>query len=120
MSASVPLTDPLSLAWIQWCRDERKPANTNARRVSTLRYMPNAGTATREDVEVWWRSRAHLSAATRHNELANLRSFYRWCIRWEYRLDDPTLRLDSPRVDPGLPRPMTSEDLHKALDHLYR
>jgi integrase len=120
MSASVPLTDPLSLAWIQWCRDERKPANTNARRVATLRYMPNAGTATREDVEAWWRSRAHLSAATRHNELANLRSFYRWCIRWEFRLDDPTLRLDSPRVDPGLPRPMTSEDLHKVLDQLYR
>jgi integrase len=120
MSPSIPLTDPLSLAWIQWCRDEHKPVATIASRTQSLRSIGNAGTATREDVEAWWRSRAHLSASTRHNGLANLRSFYRWCIRWEYRLDDPTLRLDSPRVDPGLPRPMTREDLHKALDQLYR
>src|SRR5664280_2006297 len=82
--------------------------------------MPNAGTATREDVEAWWLTRAHLSPATRHNELAHLRSFYRWAKRWEYRTtDDPTLRLDSPPVDAGLPRPMTREDLHRALDQLY-
>ena len=118
MSASIPLTDPLSVAWIQWCRNERKPVNTVARRISTLRYMPCAGTATREDVEAWWLTRAHLAPASRHNELANLRSFYRWAMRWGYRDDDPTLRLDSPRVDPGLPRPMTREDLHKVLDSM--
>ena len=118
MSASIPLTDPLSVAWIQWCRNEHIPANTIARRISTLRYMPNAGTATREDVEAWWLTRAHLAASSRHNELANLKSFYRWTKRWEYRDDDPTLRLDSPRVDPGLPRPMTREDLHKVLDSM--
>jgi integrase len=61
-----------------------------------------------------------MAPATRHNELANLRSFYRWAMRWEYRDDDPTRRIDSPRVDPGLPRPMTREDLHKAIDQLYR
>jgi integrase len=113
------LTDPLSLAWIQWCRDEHKPANTIASRTRSLRSIGNAGTATREDVEAWWRSRAHLAPATRHNDLGHLRSFYRWAMRWEYRDDDPTTRLDSPRVDPGLPRPMTREDLHKALDDLY-
>ena len=120
MSASIPLTDPLSVAWIQWCRNEHIPANTIARRISTLRHMPNAGTATREDVEAWWLTRAHLAPSTRHNELANLRSFYKWCRRWEYRPpgDDPTLRLDSPRVDPGLPRPMTREDLHKVIDSI--
>jgi integrase len=118
MSASIPLTDPLSVAWIQWSRNERKPVNTIARRVATLRYMPCAGTATREDVEAWWLTRAHLAPASRHNELSNLRSFYRWAMRWEYRDDDPTLRLDSPRVDPGLPRPMTREDLHKVIDSI--
>ena len=120
MSPSIPLTDPLSLAWIQWSRNEHKPANTIARRVATLRYIPCAGTATREDVEAWWLTRAHLAPASRHNELSNLRSFYRWAMRWEYRDDDPTVRLDSPRVDPGLPRPMTREDLRKAIDQLYR
>jgi integrase len=119
VSHPIPLTDPLSVAWIQWCRDEHKPPNTIARRIATLRYMPCAGIATREDVEAWWLTRAHLAPSTRHNELANLRSFYRWAIRWEYRDDDPTLRLDSPRVDPGLPRPIARVDLHKILDELY-
>ena len=120
MSASIPLTDPLSLAWIQWCRNEHKPVATIASRTRALRSIGNAGTATREEVEAWWLTRAHLAPATRHNELANLRSFYRWAKRWEYRDDDPTLRLDNPRVDPGLPRPMTREDLHKAIDQLCR
>ena len=118
MSASIPLTDPLSLAWIQWCQNERKPVNTTARRIAVLRCIGNAGTATREEVEAWWLTRAHMAPATRHNELANLRSFYRWTCRWEYRDDDPTLRLDSPRVDPGLPRPMSREDLHTIIDSI--
>jgi integrase len=117
---SIPLTDPLSLAWIQWCRNEGKPVTTTAARTRALRCIGNAGTATREEVEAWWLTRAHLGAATRHNDLAHLRSFYRWCKRWEYRDDDPTLRLDSPRVDAGLPRPMSREDLHLVLDQLYR
>jgi integrase len=120
VTATIPLTDPLSLAWIAWCRAEHKPAATTASRTRVLRCIGNAGTATREDVEAWWLTRAHMAPATRHNELAHLRSFYRWAKRWEYRDDDPTLRLDSPRVDAGLPRPMTREDLHLALDQLSR
>jgi integrase/recombinase XerC len=116
MSRPIPLTDPLSIAWIQWCRNERRPANTVQRRTQTLKSIGNAGTATREDVEAWWASRAHLAPATRHNDLANLRSFYRWAIRWEHLDVDPTLRLDSPHVDAGLPRPISRADLHKALD----
>ena len=85
-----------------------------------MRSVGNAGTATREEVEAWWLTRAHLAPATRHNDLANLRSFYRWAKRWEHRDDDPTVRIDSPHVDPGLPCPMTREDLHKAIDQLYR
>jgi integrase len=119
MSPSIPLTDPLSLAYLEWSRTN-SPVNTTKSRVSSLRTLPNAGTATREEVEAWWLTRAHLSAATRHNDLAHLRTFYRWCQRWEHRADDPTTRLDSPHVDPGLPRPMTRDDLHTALDNLYR
>jgi integrase len=116
MSPSVPLTDPLSLAWIQWCRVEHIRPNTIARRISTLRHMPNAGTATREDVEAWWLTRAHLAPASRAAALADLRSFFKWCRRWEYRDDNPTLRIDSPHVSLGLPRPMSRVDLYKALD----
>jgi integrase/recombinase XerD len=118
VSASIPLTDPLSLAWIQWCRDEHKPATTIASRTRALRCIGDAGTATREEVEAWWLTRAHMAPASRHSDLAHLRSFYKWCKRWELREDDPTLRLDSPRVDRGLPRPMTREDLHTIIDSI--
>ncbi len=109
------LTDPLSLAWLAWMDGSRIPAHTVARRRAVLRGLGNAGAATRGDVETWWTSRAHLSAATRANDLANLRAFYKWCRRWEHRDDDPTSRLDAPKVDKGLPRPLSRADLHRLL-----
>jgi integrase len=118
MSPSIPLTDPLSIAWIQWCLNEHRPTNTIASRTRALRSVGNAGTATREDVEAWWLTRAHLSPCTRHSDLANLHSFYKWAKRWEYRDDNPTTRIDSPYVPQGLPRPMSNADLHRALDSL--
>lgn len=97
---------------------ERVPDNTIAARRRTLRSVGNAGTATREDIEAWWSTRAHLAPSTRSNDLANLRTFYKWSQRWEHRPDDPTLRLDAPRVPNGLPRPMSRADLHKLLGDL--
>ena len=110
------LTDTLSLAWLDWMAAARIPAHTVARRRAVLRGLGNAGTATRGDVEAWWTSRAHLSPATRANDLACLRAFYRWADRWEKRDDDPTRRLDPPRLHRGQPRPMSHDDLWRVLD----
>ncbi len=120
MSHPIPLTDPLSIAWLRWCVNEGIPTNTTARRLATLRSMPNAGTATREDVEAWWAARTGHAPAGRANDLANLRSFYRWCRRWEYRdpNDYPTSRLDAPKIPKGLPRPISRADLAHLLDVL--
>ncbi len=107
--------DGLTEAYLAHCAAERAPANTVARRRSVLVSIGDAGTATREDVEAWWATRRHLSPATRSNDLACLRSFYRWARRWEHRDDDPTLRLDAPKVDRGLPRPISRTDLHRLL-----
>lgn len=116
MTLADPLSlDPLSLAWLDWMAAARIPAHTVARRRAVLRSIGNAGAATRGDVETWWTSRAHLSAATRANDLACLRAFYKWCRRWEHRDDDPTARLDAPKVDKGLPRPLSRADLHRLL-----
>ena len=112
------LTDPLSLAWLQWMHTARTPSNTVARRRAVLGSIGNAGTATCEDVETWWASRADLSAATRANDLACLRAFYRWCARYDLRGDNPTRRLDPPKVNKGLPRPVSRADLRTLLDTL--
>lgn len=104
--------------WIAHLTQERRPANTVAAARRVMRSLPNASDATREDVEAWWASRAHLSPATRSNDLAILRTFYAWCRRWEHRDDDPTARLDAPKVDKGLPRPVSRADLRTLLDTL--
>ena len=104
--------------YLDHLRAERQPPNTIAARARVLRSLPNADTATREDVEAWWRDRAHLAPATRSNDLANLRAFYRWAKRWEHRDDDPTLRLDAPKVDKGLPRPLSRADRQAIADAL--
>lgn len=109
------MTDALSDDYLAWCRQERAAPNTIASRARTLRSLGNAGTATREDVEAWWRTRADLAPSTRALDLSNLRAFYKWAARWERRADDPTLRLDPPRVSRGLPRPITSTDLTTIL-----
>ena len=110
--------DALSAQWIEHLRAERTPANTVARRASVLRSIGNASTATREEVEAWWAGRRHLSPATRSNDLACLRQFYKWADRWDHRADDPTRRLDAPKVAKGLPHPLGRADLHKLLDNL--
>lgn len=108
----------LTEQFFDWCQREGTPPNTIAARRRTLASLGDAGVATREDVELWWDSRAHLARSTRANDLANLRTFYKWCRRWEHRDDDPTLRLDAPKVSRGLPRPMSKHDLRLLLDAL--
>lgn len=110
--------DVIADAWLERCRDERVPANTIAARTRVLRSLGNPGTATRDEVEAWWSSRAGLAPATRANDLAILRSFYRWCRRWERRDDDPTIRLDAPKVPNGVARALGRSDLHRLLGSL--
>ena len=116
MVVLVTVTDPLSLAWLNWMTTARTPRNTVARRRAVLRSIGNAGTATCEQVEAWWATRVDLSAATRANDLACLRAFYKWCARYDHRDDNPTRRLDPPRLHRGQPRPMSHDDLWTVLD----
>lgn len=109
---------PIAVTFLTWCEDERLPANTVKRRRSVLRSVGNPGTATREEVEEWWTTRRHLKKSTRANDLAVLRSFYKWCQRWDHRLDDPTVRLDAPKAGTGAPKPITSAQLGRVLAHL--
>src|SRR5665647_2824347 len=66
-------------AWLDHLTTDRAMAdNTVATYARTLRTLPTAATATREDVEAWWHSRAHLSPAPRVSALAAGRAFCGW------------------------------------------
>jgi integrase len=70
--------------------------------------------ASRTDLERWL-SRPDLKAATRKAYRSHLRAYYRWLVEEGHRDDDPTYRIPPVRVPKGLPRPIDSRDLARAL-----
>lgn len=118
MTRTIPLEDPVAEAYIAWSRDERHPPNTIRRRCTVLRSIGNPGTATREEIEAWWATRRHLKASGRANDLAVLRGFIHWCQVWEYRKDDPTVRIKTPKTGAGAPKPFTRRELAAILEQV--
>lgn len=90
-------------------------ANTVATYRRTFSTIDRLDTATREDVEAWWESRADKAPATRRNELAAVRSFYSWARKWDHRDDDPSRRIEPPKSGRHLPHPLGREDLLRLL-----
>jgi len=112
--------------WLAWLDHDRgRSANTVATYARTLRTLPvDPLYATREDIEAWWRARA-LDAdgnprphSSRNNELSSLRSFYKWCIRFDHRPDDPTVRLDQLGEQRRESRFIGADELTHLLNHL--
>ena len=115
------------LTWAE--RDRMRSPHTIRRYRATLKSLAEIAdptTATIEDVDKWWNGRidvvrrdgtvAPRAAASRSNELACLRTFYRWMTKQDHRPDDPTRRLDAPNVDNAFPRPIGRADLARALE----
>src|SRR5699024_4923576 len=103
--------------FLQWAERDRLRSPATIKRYQTvLAQIPDPLNATVEDIEAWWTGRYDKSAATRQNELACLRTFYKWATRFDHRVDDPTRRLDAPKVDNAFPRPIGRSDLKRALD----
>lgn len=70
--------------------------------------------ATSEDIEQFLDHRK-IGPKARYTYLSNLHSFYGWAV-WAGHLDaDPTAAIRRPKVHPGLPRPISDNDLSLAL-----
>ena len=106
--------------WLTHLRARDLSPATIATYRRTMRTVPNPEIATADGIDAWWASRAHLAATTRVNELAAVKSFYLWCRRHDWRTptDDPTYRIEPPRVPKGLPRPISRADFLHLLDVL--
>jgi site-specific recombinase XerD len=98
--------------------DRNRSPHTLARYRATLTQIPNVAEATQAEIQAWWETRYHLSPATRSNELACLRSFYRYLTKFDLRPDDPTRRLDPPKVPNHVPRAVGATDLERLLGPL--
>jgi site-specific recombinase XerD len=110
-------------SFLDWAeRDKLRSPATLRRYRSVLQQLDDPAGATREDIEAWWRRQREMqdgrtrAPATRANELHCLRSFYKFAIRFGYRDEDPTSRLDAPPIDNAIPRPIPRADLARAMD----
>lgn len=104
------------LTWAQY--DRRRSPETLRRYRAVLGQFKDPLHASQAEVEEWWASRLHLAASTRANELACLRAFYRWATRFDRRDDDPTRRLDPPKIPNHVPRAIGGQDLARLLGPL--
>lgn len=105
------------LRWAERDRNRSRSTLTNYRRTleGVARETGDPENATVEQIEAWWATRYEMSPATRANELACLRSFYKWCARFDVRPDDPTRRLDPPKIPNRLPRMIGRTDFEALL-----
>lgn len=102
------------LAWLKRQNDRAPNTLTSRRRV--LKSVGNAGTATREQVEAWWESRAALEPGSRAVDLSHLRGFYKWCQIYDHRADDPSIRVRTPRVPHKIAKRARPAELATLLD----
>lgn len=108
--------DDLSAQHIEFLKRRRtKSTNTIASRTRVLRSVASAATVTREELEVWWDLRAHLAPGTRAVDLAHLRAFYKWAAMYDHRVDDPSVRLEAPRVPNRIPKRVKRDELEQLL-----
>lgn len=105
--------------FLTWARDDRnRSPHTLTRYAAVLRDLTTFGdpfTIDEAGIEAWWASRYDSSPGTRANELACLRAFYRWATRFDHRRDDPTRRLDAPKVPNRVPRMIGRSDFERLL-----
>lgn len=107
------------LTWAE--RDRGRSPHTLARYRAVLASLEPFGdplTIDRDAIEAWWATRYDASPATRSNELACLRSFFKWATRFDRRPDDPTRRLDFPNVPNRVPRMIGRTDFERLLGPL--
>lgn len=83
------------------------------------RVAPNSiGRAGREDVRGYLTShmRAGLAVRSQARRLSALRQFYRFLVQEGRREDDPTHKLSMPTWRPGLPHPLSEEEVRTLLE----
>lgn len=107
----------------EWLRDQRRrnlsPGTIEKRESAVRRLVEHAGKPmlqiNREDIERWLDARPGIASKTRYTEISHIAAFFKWAIREEHLEVDPTMRITRPKVKQGLPRPIATDDLRRAI-----
>lgn len=112
---------PLIGDWELWHVAARKSGRTTSERVRVLNLFAveadcNPATAQPQAIMRWLRSHeddwSDSTAATYHSYL---RAWFKWLVVEEHRIDDPMVKLGTPRYPERVPRPVPDDGLMKLL-----
>jgi integrase len=117
----VGLTTAALLAGYEaWQRGRGFSEATLRRRRKTLGWLAAYAAPTplaevdRDTIERW--AAQHGKPRTRHAYLSDARMFYRWAVRHGHLAVNPCDLIDGPRLPKGLPRPLSRDELDRALE----
>ncbi len=74
-------------------------------------------TATLAELQRWARALPRNTPQSRYAAISHVRSFYGWCLEFEHLSSDPARKLPHPKLPRMLPRPMSEDDLKRAIDN---
>lgn len=84
-----------------------------ARRLAAYAGVPLLDVST-EQIEEWLDGRG-IGARSRYTDISHVAAFFRWAVREGHTEHDPTARIDRPKLRAGIPRPIDTGDLRRAL-----
>lgn len=107
-------------AHLQWCSSRNLRSNSlKAKRQALRRLARGIAPTALEDATYLQLSRWYWamggSPQYRASQLSHIRQWYKWLRREGLRADDPTERIDAPRVHNRKPRPIATRDLERAI-----
>jgi integrase/recombinase XerD len=119
--SGVEIAHPLITEWELWHVAARKSGRTTSERIRVINlfaHEADCNPVTVEPVAImrWLRSHeddwSDSTAATYHSYL---RAWFKWLIIEEHRVDDPMIKLGTPKYPERVPRPVPDDGLVKLL-----
>lgn len=106
--------------WVLWMHSRRMSMTGISERIRVLTAFaaePNVqpASATAMDIMRWLAANQQWSDGTACTYFGYLRAWYRWLQVNDHRLDDPTLKVGSPRWPDREPRPVTDDGVMRLL-----
>jgi len=113
-------THPLISEWELWQNAARRSERTISERIrviSQFAYELQSSPTTATPIEIvrWLASHADWSASTNATYHSYLRSWFSWLCLMDHRMDNPMLKLASPRYPDRVPRPVSDDGLIQLL-----
>jgi integrase/recombinase XerD len=114
------VTCPLIVDWQLWQLAARRSERTVEERVRVIAqfaYELDASPATAQPIDIirWLAKHSDWSASTNATYHSYLRSWFAWLCIMDHRVDNPMMKLASPRYPDRVPRPVSDDGLVRLL-----